>query len=69
MGDRDDDEQVENHSEQSDARQQTVNEQGLEVRTHRLPAGGVDVGKAEFSIFQGLHCQRERRSCWALTAF
>ena len=60
VGDRDDDQQVKNHSDQTDAGQQNVNNCGFRVRAHYLPAGGVDVGKAEFIFFHGLAYQRER---------
>ena len=53
VGDRGDDQQVKNHSEQSDAGQQSVNEHGLKLRVTHLPAGGVDLGKAEFSFLHG----------------
>ena len=61
VGDGDDDQQVESHREQSDAGQEAVDE--LRVREQRPPAGGVDPGKAEFSLLQGLHVQRGRRRC------
>ena len=42
MGDGDDDQQVESHSEQRDARQQYVKEYGLSTMLLWLPAGGVE---------------------------
>ena len=60
MGDRDDDQQVKSCSEQSDEGQQNVNQHGLKVRTYWLPAGAVEeLRKAEASLLQGLHHQRE----------
>lgn len=41
MGDGDDDKQVESHSEQRDARQQDVKENGLSTILHWLSTRGV----------------------------
>ena len=56
MRERDDDHQVKSHSEQRDGGQQNVIQHCLKVRTHWLPAGGVEeLWKAEFSSLPGLH--------------
>lgn len=62
VSDRDDDQQVESHCEQRDAREQDVKDYGLSTMLHWLPAGSIqELWKAEFSSFQGLHNQRENR--------
>lgn len=69
--DRDDNQQVKNYSQQSDAGQQIVYESCLQVRAFDLPAGGVEFGKAEFIFFHGLlyqkECERGAAQFWQLS--
>ncbi len=60
MGDGDDDQQVESHSEQRDEGQHSVNQHSFSVWALWLPAGGVkELWKAKFTFFQGRHHQRK----------
>ena len=56
VGDRDDDQQVESCSDQSDEGQQDVSEQGICLSWRSLPAGFVEeLWKAEFIPLGSLH--------------
>ncbi len=69
MGDGDDDEQVESHSEQRDEGQHNVNEQCFRPRRRGLSAGGVEeLWKAELCSDLNLHLQRGGEDTAALEA-
>lgn len=59
MGDGDNDQQVEDHSEQRGGGQQDVNQQCIGGRTSALPAREVEeLRKAELSFLYCVHHQR-----------
>lgn len=59
MVNRHDDQQVQDHSDYSDAEQQAGSQYGFQRRARHLPTGVVDVGKADLRCFGGLHYHRE----------
>lgn len=73
MGDGDDDQQIEHHSEKSEAAQQCSDEYDLGSNRH-WPAGGVEGRDTEVSCFQCLHHHQRKRlwswtqSCWGQEA-
>lgn len=57
---RDDDKQVQDHSDYSDAEQQAGSQYSFHRGARHLPTGVVDVGKADLRCFRGLHYRREQ---------